>query len=226
MQLLNAYQIYFEESQLASIDFIPYYNEDCTPYFENSVICDLINADAHKNSKYFGVLSHKYKSKIVERRSNEWLLLPELANQSLVDYNPEMIEFVLDRFRFPVLNLMQHPEHDPIEFGAKFHRDLPRLFKEVLRRIGYQWNPTVYKSVFYSNYFIARSEIYEHYVKTMLEPAIKVMNDMPELWQNSGYLEVLPKSLQKKWNYTYYPYHSFILERLFSYYYHTFNIIS
>ncbi len=225
MQLLNIYQIYFEPSQLEKLDFIPYLNEDCTPYFENSVICDLINSDAHKQSKYFGVLSHKCKSKIEERKSEAWMKLPELANHSQVDYTTGMIEFVLDRFNFPVLNLMQHPAHDPIMFGAKFHRDLPKFFKEVLKQIGHNWEPTIYKSVFYSNYFIAKNEIYEHYVKTMLEPAIKVMDNMPELWQNSGYAFNLPENLQKKWGVRHYPYHPFICERLFSYYYYLHNIV-
>jgi len=220
MTLLNIYQVYFKEEQLSSIDYIPYYNDDCTPYFENSVIVDLINSDAHKQSQYFGVLSHKFRSKIAERKCDHWMNLPNLANHSRMDFTPQQIDFVLDRFKFPVLNLMQHPSHDPITYGAKFHRDLPKFFKEITKKIGCEWKPEIFENIFYSNYFIARSDIYESYVKLMLEPAIKIMDGMPELWQNSGYPFALPDDLKNKWNVNFYPYHPFILERLFSYYCH------
>ena len=49
---------------------------------------------------------------------------------------------------------------------------------------------------------------------------IQVMETMPELWQNAGYVEPLPEDLKQKWGVSFYPYHSFVLERLFSYYCH------
>jgi hypothetical protein len=220
MELVNIYQVYYKESQLASIEHIPYYNDNCTPYFENSVIVDLINSDAHRQSKYFGVLSHKFRTKIEERKQSNWSHLPNFANTSRAEFSPRQIDFVLDRFNFPVLNLMQHPSHDPVSYGNKFHANLSHFFAYVLKEIGYDWKPCVIENVFYSNYFIAKSEIYEHYVKSMLEPAIKVMDKMPELWSNSGYSFELPIELQNKWGVKHYPYHSFVLERLFSYYCH------
>jgi hypothetical protein len=53
-----------------------------------------------------------------------------------------------------------------------------------------------------------------------LEPAMEVMETMPELMQNSGYPKVLPEHLQRQWGINYYPYHTFLCERMFSFYAH------
>ncbi len=217
MNKLKVFQIYFNEAQLP-LNFIPYYNEKCSPYFENKVIVDLIKKNQHKGCTHFGVLSHKFAEKIKERMSSNWDSLPELKNHHRFLMNADEIEKALALFDPPVLALMQHPAHDPVSFGGRFHQKLPDFFKEVTKKIGAEWKPEVFDRVYYSNYFIAKPAIYADYVNTMLAPAIQVMDDMPDLWQDSGYPKKLPENLSKEWGVNYYPYHTFILERLFSYY--------
>jgi len=73
------------------------------------------------------------------------------------------------------------------------------------------------KHIFYFNYFVAKKDIYERYVKEMLEPCMKVMDTMDGLMKDARY-GMLPEHLQKKFGITYYPYHPFICERMFSHF--------
>ena len=216
MELLQIYQVYYKEGQLPYLEYTPYYNDNCTPYFENSVMVDLINSDAHKNAKYFGVLSHQFRTKIKDRTYKNWDATPFLKNikDHQVNIEAELLKGV------DILNLMKHYPHNPINYGDFFQRDLSKYFKLVIEKIGYKWRPAIYENVYYCNYFIAPNYIYENYVKTMLEPAIKVMDQMPELWSNAGYPFALPDNLKQKWGVNFYPYHAFVCERLFSYYCH------
>lgn len=219
MNKLKVFQVYFNDEQLP-LNYIPYFNENCTPYFENKVIVELIEKNQHQNCTHFGVLSHQFEAKIKDRMSANWDGLKELKNHHRFVMDANGIEHALKLFSPSVLALMQHPAHDPIAFGGKFHAKLPEFFTKITKKIGCEWKPQVFNQVYYSNYFIAEPSIYSDYVKTMLAPAIEVMESMDELWQPSGYPKELPKRLQKQWGVDYYPYHTFVLERLFSYYCH------
>jgi hypothetical protein len=39
---MKVYQIYFDESHLSRLDYEPYFNPECSLFFENEVIKDLI----------------------------------------------------------------------------------------------------------------------------------------------------------------------------------------
>jgi hypothetical protein len=214
---LQVYQIYYEESQLSKLDYTPYLNDNCTKYFESQVMVDLINQGAHNDFSYFGVLSHKLREKLSFAKSYS---IPNIANKSVNEFTPEMFEFELWRQLPDAFSFQRHPPHDPISFADRFHDRFSDYFKKIMHEIGYDWSPTSFQNVFYCNYFVARSEIYEHFVKTMLEPAMEVMEYMDELQRNSGYPKKLPIALSRKWGFDYYPYHAFICERMFSYYAH------
>jgi len=57
----------------------------------------------------------------------------------------------------------------------------------------------------------------------VLAPAMAVMDQMPELMQNSGY-SALPDRLAARFGVPHYPYHSFLCERFFSYFAHLNNL--
>lgn len=214
---LKIYQIYYENSQLNKLDYTPYLNENCTKYFESQVMVDLINSGAHNDYSYFGVVSHKLREKLSFAKSYS---IPNIANKSVHEFTPEMFEFELWKQLPDAFSFQRHLPHDPISFADKFHYRFSDYFKKIMREIGYNWSPVLFENVFYCNYFSARSEIYEHFVKTMLEPAIEVMETMPELITNSGYPKKLPEKLRANWGFDFYPYHAFICERMFSFYAH------
>lgn len=218
---LKIFQIYYKDEQLPELDYTPYRNARCNYYFEHQVMVDLINQGAHLESYYFGVLSHKFREKISFTKHSG---ISNIANKSVQEFTPELFERELFRGHPDAMSVQRHIPHDPISFGDRFHPGLSALFQRVLNEIGYNWSPTPLANVFYCNYFVARSDVYEDYVKTMLEPAMEVMDRMPELLKNSGYPKPLPDNLRDAWGIDYYPYHTFICERMFSYYAHLKNL--
>ncbi len=216
---LKIYQIYFLPEQLQVLDYIPFLNDDCTPFFEAGVMAKLITDGLHKDSEYFGVVSYKLRNKLGYTRTN-WRALPNIANHSVNSFTPEMFEFQLKRNAPDAMSFQRHQGHDPITYANQFHPGFSDFFKIIMNKIGYGWQPTHFENVFYCNYFAAKRDIYEDFVINMLIPAIKVMNEMPELMQNSRYPHQLPEELKKKWGIDHYPYHAFLTERMFSYYSH------
>jgi hypothetical protein len=118
------------------------------------------------------------------------------------------------------MSFQRHIQHDTVSFADKFHPKFSVYFKEIMSKIGYNWSPEVLENVFYCNYFVAKSDIYEKYCKEKLIPAINVMKNMQELLKNSGYPKALPLNLVDKFGINHYPYHPFLCERMFSYFAH------
>lgn len=214
---MKVYQVYFREEQLPALDYTPYYNKDCTLFFENSVICDLINQGAHKRDNYFGVVSHQLRQKVAIGKTN-WAAIKNIANTSVTEFTPENFEIGLLKGKPDAMSFQRHIPHDPISFADQFHPNFSIYFARLMKRIGYNWNGEKLPDVFYCNYFVAKSDIYERYVKEMLIPFMEAMKFMPELMNDSKYPKPLPEELKKKFGIAHYPYHPFLCERLFSYF--------
>lgn len=205
MELLKIYQVYYRDEQLPNLDYTPYKNEDCTVFFENSIIAELI---PKSEAKYLGVVSWNLRPKIKS------VLGPRI---NITPFYPETFSLKLDQLRPDVMGFCQYDPHDPIKTWCGIHPELQEYFRDVLKKCGHEWRPKVYDDCFYSNAFVAKSEVYKKYVSELLIPAMGIMNTMPKLMNNSGYPRPLPIELRVKWGISYYPYHSFICERLFSY---------
>lgn len=220
MKFLTVYQIYFHPDQLATLEqeYIPYYNNDCTVFFENDIIRKLITEQKHIGSEYFGVVSHKLREKIGDIMKTKWAGHPNISNHSTNEFTPELFEAELEKHRPDVMSFQRHHRHDPISFADKFHPYFSAYFKIIMDKIGYAWKPTNLEDVFYCNFFVAKCSIYERFVMDMLGPAIDVMKNMESLNRNSHYPHALPEELKTKFNLDHYPYHPFLCERMFSYY--------
>lgn len=217
---LKIYQIYFDDTQVGALDYIPVKNPDCTEFFENSVIRKLIQEGAHLDSEYFGVVSYSLRNKI--DLSRKWG--GDIANLSVTEFTPQLFESVLKASAPDVLSFQRHTKHDNVSLADKYHPNFSKFFKEIMRNIGYNWHPQVLNHVAYSNLFVAKSEIYERYVREMLDPAMDFMAKMPELRANSRYPKRLPVDLQRRFGLPHYPYHTFLCERMFSYFAHINNL--
>lgn len=219
-QFLKVYQIYFDPSQLPRLEreYIPYDNSTkCTIFFENSVIRELIEERQHLDADYFGVVSWKLREKIdFLRRAGR--RHPHIANRSIQQFEPLLFENELRRHQPDVMSFQRHMPHDPIVLADRYHPNFIKYYQEIFSKIGIRWVPTHLEDVFYCNNFAARSQVYEKYVREMLIPAIDVMQNMPELMENSHYPNPLPGALQAKFGIGYYPYHTFLCERMFSYF--------
>ena len=218
---LKVIQIYYSKDQkpLLEPQYEPYLNENCTVFFENSVIVEKIMKDrAHSECEYFAVISYKLREKIGAVMKERWKSLPEIANHSSENFRPSAFEAVLKKYKPDVLSFQRHMPHDPVSVANRFHPNFSLLFSKIMEKIGFQYMPEMLNDVFYCNFFAAKSTVYEAYVREMLWPAMLVMEKMPELYENSRYPSTLPTHLQDEWGINYYPYHSFLCERMFSYY--------
>lgn len=223
--MLKVYQIYFESEHIQFLEreYKPYLNEDCSVFFESEVIRKLVSEGAHKNCEYFGVVSYKLRDKIAITK-RDWSSIKNIANTSDKQFTAQDFELELMRAKPDIMSFQRHVGHDSISFADQFHPNFSKYFAEIMQKIGYKWTPKHFPNVFYCNYFVAKSEIYERFVTEMLAPAMKIMQEMPELMGNSKYPKQLPGNLKKKWGIDHYPYHAFLCERFMSYFAHENNL--
>jgi hypothetical protein len=217
---LRVYQIYYQAEQLPNLIYIPHLNKECTVFFENSPIRMMVENQAHIGTEYFGVVSWKLKHKLGYEMKQQWRGMANIANHSTNEFTPESFAFELKRHAPDAMSFQRHTPHDPITYANQFHPMFSHYFQFIMHRIGYEWTPTRFENVFYCNYFVAKSELYERYVKEMLIPAMDVMKDMPELMENSNYPHPLPENLKQAFGVNHYTYHAFLCERMFSYFAH------
>ncbi|MEM9109154.1 MAG: hypothetical protein AAGC72_03950 [Planctomycetota bacterium] len=206
---LRIFQIYFSQESKKNLEpeLFPYYNNNCTKYFENSVIRTLIESREHVNQDYFGVFSHNFRLKL-----KNW------DHSRSYDQYEELENYVLGSGADVISVLNTNDNHDPIEIGDWWHPNFSRVMKMVLNKVGFKYQRKALKHSLYCNCFVATPHFWESYCTELLFPAIDVMEKAEgELWHrlnsNSNYAP-LAKNLQEKFGLKYYPYHPFICERL------------
>lgn len=218
---MRVFQIYFKPEQVTQLEpeFIPYFNVTCTPFFESKVIEQLVLNNEHIGSDYFGVVSYKLRQKLGYMKEN-WKNNKNIANISVQEFSVKQFREELYKHKPDVMSFQRHAPHDTVLVANGFHPGFRKYWEEIMQKIGYKWEPTFLENVFYCSYYVAKTEIYERFVKEMLSPAIKVMEEMPELWNNSHYPEALPENLQSSFGIKHYPMHPFLCERMMSWYAH------
>lgn len=222
---IKVYQIYFKESQIEELEpgYIPYFNKKCTKFFESQVIHDLVWQQANWHTNYFGVVSYKLKQKLGYMKEN-WKNNKNIANTSVKEFTPELFEEELFKHTPDAMSFQRHAPHDPIIIANGFHPNFRKYWEHIMQKIGYKWEPTRIENVFYCNYFVARSDIYDRYVKEMLTPAMMEMMQMPELDRNCYYPREFPENLKTELGVPHWTFHPFICERFFSWFAHVHNL--
>lgn len=207
--MINIHQIYYDEASKNNCypEYNLYYNPSCTPFFENSVILDLIDQKVHCQGEYFGVWSHAFRSKVDSKQH----FTPEKF-QDFVKLNDAEV-YSAHRY---------HSKHVPAVLAQKYHPNFISILQRILNKIGYQAD--LFKEarfIIYSNHFIASKCVYDDYVETLLRPAMDVMSEKGTeiynlIWQNSRYKGhgKLPDHLKSLFGVEFYPYHTFLCERL------------
>jgi hypothetical protein len=198
---LKFYQIYFKDDQLSELYpfSTPYFNNNLTDYFENSVIADLIpKTDAERIS----VCSWRLKQK----RGHGIRVNKEL-----------IVEALNDDYDIAILT-PRSPSHKPLYMASVWHgkawleaiKDLKKFIKI----------PQEVKHSIYENHFVARGEIYKDYVSNCLLPVMDYMSTRPVYFGPSGYAKKKsPQEVEeyrKKTGHIDWPIAPFVLERLFS----------
>lgn len=218
---IKAYQIFYRPEQRAQLDklFIPYDNSNGrSPFFENEVIKNLVLSYQNMQCDYFGVLSWNIANKIKapggEKIGFNWF---EKKIQEFPGYDVYSV-FGQD-WRAEMFSNSVHG-HGP---------ELAKIVNLVFHKMGMKiqlpgWRA---KHVIYMNYFLARPSVYDKYVHDFLSPAMSIMSNVNEreiqdlLWRDSKYVsttisEPERKRLNEMYGKPYYPFHTFVCERLFS----------
>lgn len=214
--MLKIYQIYFDEKSKAGCDpeWEHYDNsEKLTEYFENSVIVELINEGKHKEGDYFGVFSHDIKREMVFK---EWV-----GNHRL-EFSPDTLSEIVTKFykNVEVFGFQKRRKQPNIVNQAeRYHTGFVVAMEKILNETGFLDKiPSKLNDIILFNHFIMRSDIYERYVEELLVPAMEVMREMPELFDNAKYMKNISEETKarfmKAFGKDYYPYHPFICERL------------
>lgn len=212
MNKLSVYQIYYQDQQkdLINPSSIPYFNENLTVFFENKVILDLFKKD---DSEYFGCLSYKFEEKngvlvpfdYIEKNNFDIYCL---GGNSIFQHN--VFEFSRD-------------SHGA-EWGYLFHK---MLLEALCNDDHYIVNDLIenVNTGVYQNAVVARKEVYELYIESMLKPCMNWMVQTKSIqhlinsqckYGGSHSLEYLKKHI----GYEYYTFHTFLLERLWSVFIH------
>ena len=207
---IDFYQIYYREEQKEELyDFAtPYFNKTLTPYFENTVISELV---PNCKSDYVSVCSWRLRQK----RSDFRVSLYGGGERGL------SIEKLTGDYDIAILT-PRGPTHKPLQAAAHWHG---RAWVDALDQLRtFIKIPNELKYAIYENHFIARTDIYRDYVSDCLGPCMDFMEGRDVFSVDSGYRKRKnPEDVQlyndvsgrHDW-----PIAPFILERLFSIWIH------
>lgn len=183
-------QIYYDDKTFGNCYDHPcvekYFNESLTDYFENSVICDY--AERAREYDFFGVWSHKHKSKIQGRRFEFDILEKRLTKVDVIGFCRWMRNGRI--------------------FSGKREQKYKRMFNMIMEHLGMKYRfPHTPRFIVMQNHFIARGNIFYDYVDKVLRPAMELMNVIKDASEVISY--------RGPATYTFKP---FLCEKLFSAY--------
>lgn len=197
---LHLHSILYSANQ--DVEYIPYANtiktiEEKSYLFEYNPIINVVNDYIHDDAEYTAFFSHKFPYKTG--------FYKKYVEEILDNEDSDVVIFCKQRPDYLIWTESQHP-------------GFINIFRKLCDKLGLDIHgekPTVY-----SNFFAAKANIYKEYVK-VLEQAIDIMETDSEIrdlcWKDSGYKTGLnPEDLKKYTGLDYYPFHTFILERLIS----------
>lgn len=211
---LKMFQIIFKIEQLKELyEFAtPYWNDNLTPYFENSVIAELV---PQSQADYVAVCSWALRRKRhgggCDVILNQKYGSSELTEQAITESDADVM----------ILTPVRH--NDILHKLQMWHGESAVLAVREFNK--FMKFPDTVKHAIYENHFVARKEIYLEYVETCLKPCIEFMSTREVFSLPSGYkqkkerttrgtnevAETLAKLGTSDW-----PIAPFILERLFS----------
>lgn len=201
------FQIIWKEEQKANLFpfSIPYFNESLTPFFENTVISKLVK---ETTADKIGVGSPELYKKI---GSNVPLARP--FEQKHLDSDYDVLS----------LNRRQR-DHKMLWLLDYWHKGSRLTLEMIMQKVGVSV-VEVPKHPIYSNYFVARADIYKEYVTTVLDPAMDLMENDLEIrsrcYEDSQYYKLthnpeFKERVKRYMGLDYCPLHTFLCERMFT----------
>jgi hypothetical protein len=210
---VGIYQCYYSDELKTRLDpgFIPYFNDRGSRFFENDVIVDLIDDNKHSEWDYFGVFSWRFSEKIPLRSEMIFDLMTEDG------YESDVYTFFEDTHRG-----LAEAGYNTWTYGECSHPGLieagERLMSRLRVHVDLRHLPA---PIIYQNHFICRSELYQRYVRELLAPAIRAMNDTSDreiqdlVGRDAQYI-ARSETANQVFGRPYFSLEPFICERLFS----------
>ena len=166
--------------------------------FEYNVLNKIV--PEFEDDKYYGIFSYKFPQKTGIFKK---LLFELLKRNNYQEYD--------------VIGLCQKLHTPYLQFTEKAHPGFIELFTLICNDLNLVVKEP--KNVIYSNFFVAKGNIYKEYLNKIVFPAIELMETKYKdlAWKNANYISGLKgEALKQQTGLDFYPFHSFILERLLS----------
>lgn len=203
---VEIHSVYYDSNSQVC-EYTPYLNVDkVTPWrFEYTAIQNIV---PNCTKDYVGVFSWKFpfKTGLYKKVLLNGLKQLNYKDFDIINFSPK---FWMNTEEFLKFSYEQHPK-------------LEELLSKVLDKLGYD-KGEYYSTPFYSNFFIAKTEVYKTYLNEVINPAIEYMEN--EIWEevnvDAEYKSGLsPEKLKEFTGMEYYNYVTFICERLLPFFIH------
>lgn len=222
---LTFFQIYYREEQTKELyDFAtPYFNENLTSYFENSVVRDLVPLCS---ADLISVCSWRLRRKRGD--SSTAIILQRAGILELTEERITNIDYDI------AILTPRSPAHKPLAMARNWHNIKGGEFtgawdnaflvlkKFLASDLGIKV-PDELSNTIYENHFITTKEIYHNYVSQCLDPVLQFMRSKGGVFEaDSGYIDKKRNDPQAVKDYQSvsgrhdWPIAPFLLERLFS----------
>lgn len=203
MKNIKIYSIVYNDEQV--IEYQRYDNshiktiKDLSYLFEYSCIIDIID-NFKIDDDYLGIFSHKFPFKTGLFKKKLYWLLENNPNYDIYTFCSHRVKL----------------KGKYLEFTEKVHPGFLDLFNKLCNDLGLVVKEPKY--IVYSNFFIAKTKIYKEYVNEIIKPAIELLETKykQEVWQDSNYKGLEKDKLKQYTGLDYYPFYTFLCERLFS----------
>ena len=200
---LKIYSIVYNNEQI--VEYEKYDNsniktiEQRSYLFEYNPIIDIIQNNNFKKDDLIGIFSWKFPYKtLIFKKKLEWLI------ENNKDFDVYGLCKPIEKGRF-------------LQWTEKQHKGFLPLFQNICKDLKLECKEP--SKIIYSNFFVAKYEIYRDFVNNIICPAIILLETKykEEAWKDSNYKSGVESiKLKEISGLSYYPMHVFILERLIS----------
>ena len=197
------YSIVYDKNQI--VEYEKYDNshiktmEQKSYFFEYNVLIDVIN-NHNTTEDYLGIFSYKFPMKTGLFKKKLFKILEQNPNYDIYSFCSHKVNL----------------KGKYLQFTEKVHPGFLNLFTKLCNDLELEVKEPKY--IVYSNFFVCKTEIYREYVNEIIKPAIELLETKykQEVWQDSNYKGLEKDKLKQYTGLDYYPFHTFLLERLFS----------
>lgn len=213
--MLNIHQVYFDDKTKKACDplWTHYDNSNkLNEFFENQVIANLIEKKEHLKHEYFGVFSHDVMGSISFKEEG-------------MRFNAINLTKAINKHKVDVFSFQKRRQQENIATQAEhYHPGFMKILTKVLDHCGFEMTPRLDKIILF-NLMVCTGEFWDSYYDEMLKPAMEILKEIPEAYEDSRYALIgKPMNQQtsdrffKGFGKRHYPFHPFICERLASIY--------